>query len=105
SMAAARHYGAEQAVLESLAETFPSMGWTDKLPHYLISRVAEHGRRRAAEMREVMDTLKDAGIEPVMSEATARAQDALIDAMQAKGLSYPEGEFQWPVLIDKLAAN
>src|SRR5690606_34732295 len=53
-MTAARRYGAEEAVLASLNETFPGMGWTENLPHYLISRVAEHGRRRAAEMREVM---------------------------------------------------
>ncbi|HMA11686.1 MAG TPA: NAD(P)-binding domain-containing protein, partial [Steroidobacteraceae bacterium] len=40
----ARHHGAEQAVLQSLAATFPSMGWAGVQPDYLISRVAEHGR-------------------------------------------------------------
>ncbi len=102
SMTAARRYGAEQAVLESLAETFPSMGWTESLPHYLISRVAEHGRRRAAEMREVVDTLNDVGVTPVMSEATARAQDALIDVMEAKDVVYPSGDFEWTGFVDAL---
>src|SRR5262249_51107005 len=45
SMLAARRLGAEREVLESLHGTFPSMDWTGRLPDYLISRVAEHGRR------------------------------------------------------------
>lgn len=102
-MTAARRYGAEREVLESLAETFPDMGWTDQLPHYLISRVAEHGRRRAAEMREVVETLQDVQLDPIMSSATAKAQDALVDRMEAAGVPYPEGqEFDWPSFVDAL---
>jgi len=102
-LTAARCYGAEQAVLESLNETFPGMGWTGQQPHYLISRVAEHGRRRAAEMREVMQTLEDAGITPRMSDATARVQDAFVDAMQQRGISYPHNvAFDWPSFTDQL---
>jgi len=101
-MTAARRYGAEQAVLASLAETFPGMGWTEQLPHYLISRVAEHGRRRAAEMREVAETLTDVGVDPVMASATAKVQDALVDLMQDKGVAYPEGRFDWPSFTDAL---
>ncbi len=70
---AARRYGAEEAVLASLDATYPQMGWRDKLPDYLVSRVAEHGRRRAAEMREVAESLRDVGIDPLMAEATGRA--------------------------------
>jgi 3-hydroxyisobutyrate dehydrogenase-like beta-hydroxyacid dehydrogenase len=104
SMLAARRFGAEKEVLASLQGTFPQMGWTDELPDYLISRVAEHGRRRAAEMREVAHTLEDVGIEPIMSRATAVRQDALIDEMAARGVSYPHGEaFSWRWLADALA--
>jgi 3-hydroxyisobutyrate dehydrogenase-like beta-hydroxyacid dehydrogenase len=104
SMLAARRFGAEKEVLSSLQGTFPQMGWTDKLPDYLISRVAEHGRRRAAEMREVAHTLEDVGIEPTMALATAVRQDALIDEMVAHGLSYPHGQaFSWRALADALA--
>jgi 3-hydroxyisobutyrate dehydrogenase-like beta-hydroxyacid dehydrogenase len=104
SMLAARRFGAEKEVLASLQGTFPQMGWQDKLPDYLISRVAEHGRRRAAEMREVAHTLEDVGIEPTMALATAARQDALIDAMEAHGLSYRQGEpFSWRWLADALA--
>jgi Domain of unknown function (DUF1932) len=79
------------------------MGWQDKLPDYLVSRIAEHGRRRAAEMREVARTLEEVGIEPTMALATATRQDGLIEAMAAKGVSYPRGEpFSWQSLVDAL---
>jgi len=108
SMLAARQFGAEQEVLESLNGTFPSMGWTGKLPDYLISRVAEHGRRRAAEMHEVARTLEDVGVEPAtMSVATAQRQEWLVDAMVERGIAYAElGEvFSWRALVDALGAR
>jgi len=104
SMLAARRFGAEREVLESLNGTFPNMGWTGKLPDYLVSRVAEHGRRRAAEMREVARTLEDVAMEPIMALATAQRQDWLIDAMAAGRLAYSHGEpFSWRVMADALA--
>jgi len=104
SMLAARRFGAEKEVLASLQGTFPQMGWQDNLPDYLVSRAAEHGRRRAAEMREVAHTLEDVGIEPTMALATAARQDWLIDAMAARGIKYPHGEpFSWRWLADELS--
>jgi 3-hydroxyisobutyrate dehydrogenase-like beta-hydroxyacid dehydrogenase len=104
SMLAARRFGAEREVLESLNGTFPSMGWTAKLPDYLVSRVAEHGRRRAAEMREVARTLEDVNVHPTMALATAARQDELIDSMTAKGLTYASfgSPFSWRELVDAL---
>lgn len=100
---AARHYGAEQAVLQSLAATFPSMGWAEAQPDYLISRVAEHGRRRAAEMREVAATVRGAGLVPHMALAAAARQDALVDDMQAAGIAYDAAHrFSWLELADAL---
>jgi 3-hydroxyisobutyrate dehydrogenase-like beta-hydroxyacid dehydrogenase len=106
SMLAARRFGAEREVLESLNGTFASMGWTGKLPDYLISRAAEHGRRRAAEMREVARTLEDVDVVPTMALATAERQDRLIDAMSARGLSYStlDAPFSWRALADALVA-
>jgi 3-hydroxyisobutyrate dehydrogenase-like beta-hydroxyacid dehydrogenase len=99
----ARHYGAETAVLQSLAATFPSMGWAEAQPDYLISRVAEHGRRRAAEMREVAATVQEAGLLPHMALATAARQDALVDDMQAAGMTYDASHaFSWRELADAL---
>jgi 3-hydroxyisobutyrate dehydrogenase-like beta-hydroxyacid dehydrogenase len=103
SMLAARRFGAEKEVLASLQGTFPHMGWQDKLPDYLVSRIAEHGRRRAGEMREVARTLEEVGIQPTMALATATRQDGLIDAMAAQGLTYPSGQgFSWRSFVDAL---
>jgi len=100
---AARHYGAEAEVLASLDRSFPGMGWGRELPDYLISRVAEHGRRRAAEMREVAATVAAAGVEPLMSAAAARRQDELVERMAAAGRSYDDGAvFSWRELADAL---
>ena len=102
---AARRFGAEDAVLASLHKTFPTMGWNAHLPDYLISRVAEHGRRRAAEMREVAVTLEHVGVSPLMATATAQRHDALVERMAAAGWPYPaDGKFLWRMLADALAA-
>ena len=104
-MFAARRFGAEAPVLASLAKTFPQMGWTDELPDYLVSRVAEHGRRRAAEMREVALTLAEVGIRPLMATAAAERQEALVQQMTDAGVAYPaSGTFSWRTLADALAA-
>jgi 3-hydroxyisobutyrate dehydrogenase-like beta-hydroxyacid dehydrogenase len=105
SLFAARRYGAEDAVLASLHASFPSLGWNGDFPDYLISRVAEHGRRRAAEMREVARTLEDVDMQPSMATATAQRQDALVDAMQLVGCEYDNNKkFSWRELADALAA-
>lgn len=104
SLFAARMYGAEDRVLASLAATFPAMGWEDQLPDYLISRVAEHGRRRAIEMCEVAQTLEHVGIEPLMALATAQRQEQLIRAMATRKVVFnPAERFSWRSLSDALA--
>ncbi|HKV05081.1 MAG TPA: DUF1932 domain-containing protein [Candidatus Acidoferrales bacterium] len=104
SLFAARRHGAEDAVLASLAATFPDMGWKDRLPDYLISRVAEHGRRRAAEMREAAQALRDVGIDPLMAEATAGRQDALVVEIAGQKLGVKAAKpFFWRELADALA--
>lgn len=74
SMLAARRYGVEKEVLHSLSDLLPVGDW-EKLARYLISRGLEHGARRAQEMREAARTVEEAGIEPLMSMATAARQD------------------------------
>jgi 3-hydroxyisobutyrate dehydrogenase-like beta-hydroxyacid dehydrogenase len=99
---AAREFDAVEQVFASLERTFPHMGWTTTLPDYLVSRVAEHGRRRAAEMREVERTLASAGVTPVMSRATAERQQRLVDAMAAKGIQFAGSDFSWRALLEQL---
>ncbi|WP_321396079.1 NAD(P)-dependent oxidoreductase [Emcibacter sp.] len=74
SLLSARHYGVEETVVNSLNDLFPGPDW-QKLSRYMISRSLEHGKRRAEEMREVARTVKDAGIEPLMSAASAERHD------------------------------
>ncbi|HVP07930.1 MAG TPA: DUF1932 domain-containing protein, partial [Burkholderiales bacterium] len=62
SMLASSEYGVEARVLASLKESFPAIDW-EKLSGYLIERVVSHGKRRAAEMREVADTVREIGLE------------------------------------------
>ena len=104
SMLTARRYGAEEHVLASLAATYPSMGWDGPLPDYLISRVAEHGKRRAAEMREAAQAVADAGLEPLTALATAQRQDWLAQVIVEHALAVPRGEaFSWRELADAIA--
>jgi 3-hydroxyisobutyrate dehydrogenase-like beta-hydroxyacid dehydrogenase len=104
SMFTARRYGAEKLVLESLAATYPEMGWTTALPDYLISRVAEHGKRRAAEMREAAQAVTDAGLEPLTALATAQRQDWLARVIAESGITVPKGKnFKWDELADAIA--
>jgi len=104
SMLTARRYGAEQQVLASLAATYPGMGWDGSLPDYLISRVAEHGKRRAAEMREAAQAIADAGLEPLTALATAQRQEWLVQIIAELGLAFLKGEdFEWRKLADAIA--
>jgi 3-hydroxyisobutyrate dehydrogenase len=71
---AAAPYEADDKVFTSLQETWPGIDWK-KLADYTMGRLVVHGERRAREMEEVAETLKAIGVDPVMSEATARRQD------------------------------
>lgn len=102
---AARRYGAEQEVLASINATYPAMGWGEELPNYLVSRVAQHGRRRASEMREVAETLRDIELDPCMALATAERQDWLVDQMAKAEISYQPDRFSWIGLVDSIGAG
>jgi 3-hydroxyisobutyrate dehydrogenase-like beta-hydroxyacid dehydrogenase len=74
SMLAARYYGVDKTVLESLSDLLPVGDW-EKVARYFVSRTLEHGTRRAEEMRESAKTVADAGITPLMALATADRED------------------------------
>lgn len=86
----ASHYGAEQRVFASLNESFPGVDF-QKLADYMIGRVAIHGERRAREMEEVANTLRELDIEPMMAEATVRRMDwaASFDLRHRFGGEFP----------------
>jgi 3-hydroxyisobutyrate dehydrogenase-like beta-hydroxyacid dehydrogenase len=98
SLLAARYYGVDAAVLDSLNNLFPRPDWPQHA-QYLISRSLQHGGRRAAEMREVAKTVDEAGLTPWMSEGCVERQQwaaqfvelldepslpELLDAIQSK---------------------
>jgi len=96
-----RRYGVEETIIASLEETFPQMDW-EKLAGYLIGRVVQHGRRRAAEMREVSDTESAIGLDPLMAAATAQRQDWLADEVAAEPELKALGDEQWRQVLDRL---
>ncbi len=78
SFTTARAYGVEDAVLASLKETFPGIDW-EKQGAYFFQRVIEHGRRRAEEVREVAETVREAGLTPWSASGTAERQSWVAD--------------------------
>jgi 3-hydroxyisobutyrate dehydrogenase len=72
----ARRAGVESDVLASLQQSFPGLNWA-AMGEYNLERMASHGIRRAAEMREVVRTVEELGIAPLMATATAEHQDTM----------------------------
>ena len=73
---AARKAGVERKVLASLQKSDPGFDWTERSA-YNLERMAVHGIRRAAEMREVARTLQELGLPDRMAAATALWQDQI----------------------------
>lgn len=103
SYATARAYGVEDHVLPTLQETFPSIDWSQQ-GAYFFSRVVQHGKRRAEEMREAANTVAEAGFEPLMTAATAARQQWVADlAREGVFAGLPEGA-RWQDYADRLPA-
>ena len=73
---AASRAGVVDQVATSLQNNYPGVDW-GKMSEYNIERMASHGIRRAAEMREVADTLRELGIDPTMTAGTIDRQQQL----------------------------
>ena len=101
SYATARAYGVEDHVLPTLAETFPSIDW-EKQGAYFFSRVVQHGKRRAEEMREAANTVREAGFEPFMAAAIADKQQWVADQAAAGVFEGLEKDALWQAYADRL---
>ena len=73
SLLAARRYGVEKEVLDSLSNILPPADW-QQVAAYFVSRSLRHGQRRSEEMAEAAATVEEAGVEPLMSLAAAERQ-------------------------------
>lgn len=71
---ASDHWGVQEDVFASLAQTFPSIDFS-ALAQVMDQRVARHGVRRAAEMREAADMLADMGRPPELARAIADSHE------------------------------
>ena len=95
----AAEYEATEHVFASLQESYPGIDWK-RLADYNINRLVVHGERRAREMEEVAETLREKGVEPIMAEATARRQDWSAK-VGLKALFPPEG----PKTVEEVLAS
>lgn len=75
---AAEGLGIADEILETAGQTL-RMDDIHGMADYVMERVAVHGRRRAAEMREVAKTLDELGLSNFMASAIARHQDMIAD--------------------------
>jgi 3-hydroxyisobutyrate dehydrogenase-like beta-hydroxyacid dehydrogenase len=109
SFTTARAYGVEDAVLASLAETYPGIDW-EKQGAYFFQRVIEHGRRRSEEVREVAETVREIGLTPWSAQSTAERQAWVAD-LADEGLFGPKGTAafarspDWRTEADRILAN
>jgi 3-hydroxyisobutyrate dehydrogenase-like beta-hydroxyacid dehydrogenase len=71
-MRAASHFGIEQDVLDSVDESIAGRNWTQNCDR-VMPRTVIHAKRRADEMSQVAETLREIGIDPLMAEATERS--------------------------------
>ena len=104
SYTTARRYGVEDHVLPTLQETFPAIDW-QRQGGYFFSRVVQHGKRRAEEMREAANTVKEAGFEPFMSVAIADKQQWISDRALDDVFKGLGKDARWQEYADRLIAD
>lgn len=103
SYTTAREYGVEDHVLPTLAETFPSIDWPVQ-GAYFFSRVVQHGKRRAEEMRESANTVREAGFAPLMTAAVADKQQWVADLAASGVFQGLAKDARWQDYADRLIA-
>ena len=104
SYTTARRYGVEDHVLPTLQETFPSIDWQQQ-GAYFFSRVVQHGKRRAEEMREAANTVREAGFEPWMAAATAEKQQWVSDCARGDVFKGLGKDARWQDYADRLIGD
>ena len=109
SFTVARHYGVEDAVIASLKETFPGIDW-ERQGAYFFQRVVEHGKRRAEEMREAAQTVREAGLEAWSADGTAQRQAWVAELAEAgvfgtRGTDGFARSNDWRIEADRILAR
>jgi len=70
---AAHRAGIVDEVAESMKNNYPGIDFKE-VADYNLERMASHGERRAAEMEESCATLRELGLDPLMTEGTVKRQ-------------------------------
>jgi hypothetical protein len=70
---AAHRAGIVDEVAASLKNNYPGVDWP-KMVEYNLERMASHGIRRADEMEQSAVTLRELGVEPLMTNGTVARQ-------------------------------
>jgi len=104
SYATARKYGVEKHMIPTLQETFPSIDW-EAQGAYFFSRVAQHGKRRAEEMREAANAVREAGFEPWMAAAIAEKHAWVAQQSSAGVFDGLAKDATWQQYADRLIKN
>jgi 3-hydroxyisobutyrate dehydrogenase-like beta-hydroxyacid dehydrogenase len=84
---AAHRAGIVDPVADSMKPNYPGVDFK-QVADYNLERMANHGERRAAEMEESCATLRELGLEPLMTEGTVKRQREMgqlgkLDAVRA----------------------
>jgi 3-hydroxyisobutyrate dehydrogenase-like beta-hydroxyacid dehydrogenase len=70
---AAHRAGIVDEVADSMENNYPGLDFK-QIADYNLERMASHGERRAAEMEESCATLRELGLDPLMTEGTVKRQ-------------------------------
>ncbi|HZH53575.1 MAG TPA: DUF1932 domain-containing protein [Microvirga sp.] len=72
---ASERAGVMPAVIASLKASYPGMDW-ENVARVMVSRVRQHGIRRAAEMREASRMIAELGLDGALANAIADRQES-----------------------------
>jgi len=99
---AARRAGVEPQIFASLSKSFPGLDWP-QMVEYNLERMASHGIRRAHEMEEVAETLRELGVVPHITEGTIKRQYEMGELGKVSPLkeAVPQGR---EAMLDAIAA-
>ena len=74
---ASERAGVMPAVLASLQASYPGMDW-ENVAKVMMSRVKQHGIRRAAEMREASRMVEELGLDGSLTRAIADRHESFV---------------------------
>ncbi len=101
SFTTARFYGVEEVMIKTLEETFPQIDW-HKQAAYFFSRVAQHGKRRAEEMREAAKTVSDTGFPALMTQAIPDKHEWVANLSQDGLFEGLDKDSEWQNFADRI---